>query len=149
MIARHQMLRITCIVVSLALAVSFSSCCRKRTPEELLAGPTEKELAAGLRAGGELYDQYCAPCHGVTGKGDGRYVASSIEPQPSDLTENRSDMLPANQLASWIRDGSTAFGRSNLCPAWRRTLASNDIHSLTQVVRSMRKKTSERKGARQ
>ncbi len=38
--------------------------------------------------GQELYTRYCASCHGVGGKGDGR-AAEALEPRPTDLTRLR------------------------------------------------------------
>lgn len=36
--------------------------------------------------GAAMFKAYCAPCHGVTGKGDGP-AAKALTPKPADLTE--------------------------------------------------------------
>ncbi len=137
------------LLLAVTWAIGLSSCGKKGPPEAYPKNPPSARPARTMARGRNLYDQYCAPCHGKTGLGDGRYVATGIEPRPSDLTRTGSDTLDNKELESWIRQGSASFGRSNLCPAWEQTLSSNDIHFLAQVVRSMRKETSERKSAKQ
>ncbi len=137
------------LLFAVACAIGLTSCDQKRPPEAYPKDPPSARPARTMAQGKMLYDRYCAPCHGKTGLGDGRYVATGIEPRPSDLTRTGPDTLDDKELESWIRQGSAGFKRSNLCPAWGQTLTSNDIHSLAQVVRSMRKETSGRKGAKQ
>jgi len=43
--------------------------------------------ASSLAYGGRLFDIYCAPCHGVSGRGDGP-VAAKIS-RPADLTAQK------------------------------------------------------------
>ncbi len=126
-----------------ALAVGVTSCSKRRSPP---ASTTDSQAGRTLRVlaqGKKLYHRYCAPCHGKTGEGDGRYLATGLEPRPSNLTRAGSDALDDafdnEQLESWIRQGSAAHERSNLCPPWGRTLADRDIHCLAQFVRSLRK----------
>ncbi|MGD0201827.1 MAG: cytochrome c [Bryobacteraceae bacterium] len=40
--------------------------------------------ASSLAYGGRLFDIYCAPCHGVSGRGDGPVAAKIVK--PADLT---------------------------------------------------------------
>ncbi len=54
----------------------------------LLAGCTgEPEAEAGLTPaeGAALFAQYCAGCHGVSGRGDGP-AAAGLSPRPANLT---------------------------------------------------------------
>ncbi len=130
-------------------AISLTSCGKEGPPEAYPKNPPSARPSRALARGRALYDQYCAPCHGKTGSGDGRYVATGLEPRPADLTRIGSDALDHKELESWIRQGSAGFKRSALCPAWEHTLASDDIQSLAQVVRSLRKETGESKDAKQ
>lgn len=53
------------------------------------APPTVKKVpvhATQAMAGKDLYREYCAVCHGTSGKGDGP-AASALKTPPSDLTQ--------------------------------------------------------------
>ncbi len=91
-----------------------------------------------MKQGKALYERYCSACHGKKGLGDGRYVATELTPKPTDLTQSGPDALDGKRLESCIRQGSSAFDRSDLCPPWGQTLADRDIRVLAQFVRSMR-----------
>jgi mono/diheme cytochrome c family protein len=45
-----------------------------------------KADATSIAAGQKLYAKSCSPCHGDTGKGDGK-MAGELNPKPSDLTD--------------------------------------------------------------
>ena len=52
--------------------------------------PTPKSIAAGKN----VYDKYCADCHGATGNGvseKSSTLAAAGEAKPSDLTDNKWD----------------------------------------------------------
>ena len=61
------------------------------------------ETAASVD-GRALYLQSCAPCHGVTGKGDGP-EASSFAPPPPDLHAGAIAGLDEKQMVAKLRDG--------------------------------------------
>lgn len=89
-----------------------------------------------LEEGGRLYTRYCAPCHGESGKGDGRFYASSLTPAPADFTDaafSRSDQ----RLREAIVDGSRNVGRSELCPPWGRTLSPADVDYVVAYIRQL------------
>jgi mono/diheme cytochrome c family protein len=56
-------------------------------------------------ASGELeFRQYCAPCHGLEGTGDGP-VARALKKRPADLTslaKNNSGVFPAKEVHDFI-----------------------------------------------
>ncbi len=86
-----------------------------------------------------IYRHYCAHCHGEDARGRGRLWASELSPTPANLT-----MLGADEdyLIAAIRDGSTAHGKSNLCPPWGRTISPVNIERLARYVASLGGKTS-------
>jgi mono/diheme cytochrome c family protein len=97
--------------------------------------------------GGKLFNQYCAACHGVTGKGDGP-AAAALKVAPADLTaiQRPGEKFPFNQVQTKI-DGekaSTAHGTSKM-PIWgtvlRRTSGelqkSADIYALVRYIESI------------
>ena len=58
-------------------------------PQQQPPPPTVKmEPAKPLPASDakEMFNGYCAPCHGISGKGDGP-AAASLNPKPADLTQ--------------------------------------------------------------
>jgi mono/diheme cytochrome c family protein len=69
-----------------------------------------------------MYQSYCAPCHGVEGRGNGP-TAEALVTQPPDLTtltRNNHGKFPERYLASVLRFGaenSPAHG-SKLMPTW-------------------------------
>ncbi len=86
-----------------------------------------------------IYRHYCAHCHGEDARGGGRLWPSELSPTPANLT-----MLGAGEdyLIEAIRDGSTAHGKSNLCPPWGRTISPANIERLARYVASLGGKTS-------
>lgn len=76
--------------------------------------------------GRELFQSYCAPCHGTAGKGDGP-VASALRKSPADLTllAQRNDFkFPAMQVAETLRNVRQPAHGSNVMPVWGRALQS-------------------------
>ena len=49
---------------------------------EELQNPYRKEDPAALQRGGVVYTNFCLPCHGPTGKGDGPVVSRGYPPPP-------------------------------------------------------------------
>lgn len=84
-----------------------------------------------------IFNHYCAPCHGETGKGDGRYYSFDLNPKPTDFTnieyiKTRTD----EQIKQCITDGSAAVGKSNLCPPWGKTISEEEINKLVTYIRN-------------
>ena len=73
-------------------------------------------------ADGEIvYRRYCAPCHGITGHGDGP-AAAALTPRPPDLTRLTDD---ADALMRRIdgRETVRAHGSSRM-PVWGKVFAT-------------------------
>jgi mono/diheme cytochrome c family protein len=71
--------------------------------------------------GKQMYTGYCAPCHGVDGKGRGP-AASSLKAQPTDLTElqkNNHGKFPDTHVIAILQFGADvpAHGSSSM-PVW-------------------------------
>lgn len=67
--------------------------------------PVNKTTAA---SGKQMFTNYCAPCHGMNGKGHGP-VASSLKSPPADLTmlsKNNNGQFPDNHIAAVLRLGT-------------------------------------------
>ncbi len=74
-------------------------------------------------SGKQMYTEYCAPCHGLTGKGDGP-AAPALKMPTTNLTQlakNNGGKYPARQVAAVLAFGSTtpepAHGSKDM-PVW-------------------------------
>jgi mono/diheme cytochrome c family protein len=72
-------------------------------------------------SGKQMYQEYCAVCHGKDGKGNGP-AASALKVAPPDLTmlaKNNGGQFPQTHVSSVLRSGSTitAHGSSEM-PIW-------------------------------
>lgn len=84
-----------------------------------------------------FFNHYCAPCHGESGKGDGRYYSSELNPKPTDFTNvNYMKTLTDEQISLCITDGSIAIKKSNLCPPWGKTIPKEETDRLVNHIRS-------------
>ena len=65
---------------------------------------------APANSGSEMFKQYCAACHGTTGKGDGP-AASALKQPPANLTtltKRHDGKFPEDYVANVLRNGVKA-----------------------------------------
>ena len=136
--APARIIRVLLGTSTLAACLVLPSCGKLRPPEALLQDPGSSIDPRTAARAEELYQRNCSICHGETGVGDGLYFASDLEPTPADLTQEGPDALDRDNLQKWIREGSTGFGRSVLCPPWGNTFTDEDIVGLASYVLSLR-----------
>lgn len=98
----------------------------------------------------EVFDRYCASCHGTNAKGDGP-AASALDPKPADLTmlaKKHGGEYPALELAERIYGPKmpAAHGSPSL-PVWgafrehpQSRGTTMDIASLTNYIRTLQQK---------
>jgi mono/diheme cytochrome c family protein len=97
--------------------------------------------------GRKIFNQYCATCHGATGKGDGP-VAAALKVAPSDLTaiQKPGEKFPFNHVETKI-DGEkevTAHGPSKM-PIWGTVFKGTsgelqrhaDVYCLVKYIESI------------
>lgn len=80
--------------------------------------PIQQTSAA---SGKEMFNAYCAPCHGADGKGNGP-AASAMKSAPTDLTQltkKHDGKYPSAFVAGILRFGSTnpSHGSADM-PVW-------------------------------
>lgn len=91
--------------------------------------PNRESVAAGQA----LFTTVCAPCHGVTGKGDGP-VGAALNPRPADLRQHAIPGVHTDaQLFEWITNG---FPGSRM-PAFKSTLSDTDRWNLVNFIRTL------------
>jgi mono/diheme cytochrome c family protein len=105
-------------------------------------------------AGRDLFDFYCASCHGRDGKGGGRVVPALKTPPPdlTSLSERNKGTFPAAMVEDVIRGGTqsskAAHGSSDM-PVWgpifkgldtRNEVNEARIQSLVKYIESIQAK---------
>lgn len=109
--------------------------------------------AGGVATGPEMYTDYCASCHGVTGKGDGP-AASALKVPPPDLTllaKRNGGRYPDGHIYQVIEwGGAIASHGSRDMPVWgvafrpltreNQKEVSVRIHALTDYIGTLQQK---------
>ena len=85
----------------------------------------------------KTYQQYCAPCHGDRGDGNG-FNAKNLDPRPANHTDavfmsKRSD----RELFDAISGGGRAVGKAAIMPPWGNTLNTSQIKYLVRYLRKL------------
>ena len=97
-------------------------------------------LAEGnAQKGAGLYGQFCVPCHGAAGKGDGA-AAAALNPKPRDLT-GKAYManLKDDYLLGIVKKGGASVGKSALMPPWGAAMKDDEIQDVIAFVRGLGK----------
>jgi mono/diheme cytochrome c family protein len=117
-------------------------------------GRKAPDLVLRSLAGRDLFEFYCASCHGRDGKGGG-HVASALKTPPPDLTtltQRNRGTFPADQVQDVIRGGkrwSTPAHGSSEMPVWGPIFKSLDnrnevneerINNLVKYIESIQAK---------
>ena len=93
--------------------------------------------AQDAAAGKEIYEQYCAPCHGPQGKGDGS-LSANLDPKPRNHTDGAyMNTLTDAHLLKVVGEGGAAAGLSPIMPAWKDILAAQQIQDVVAFVRTL------------
>jgi mono/diheme cytochrome c family protein len=106
-------------------------------------------------SGKAMFQQYCTPCHGESGKGNGP-AAAAMKVPPANLTRlsaKYKGVFPDMEVAEALRAGPTSSGSksyvhgSETMPIWGpvfRALSNSDkgivelrIHNLVEYIRSI------------
>jgi len=77
---------------------------QQKSPDQ----PKKMEITYSL-AGPEMYRTFCAPCHGLDGKGNGP-AASALKKTPADLTllsQKNGGTFPAGRVRNYIEGKDT------------------------------------------
>jgi mono/diheme cytochrome c family protein len=111
-------------------------------------------------SGAQMFKEYCAICHGPSGKGDGP-VATALKVPPPDLTtlaQRHDGKFPDDYVSNVLKNGvqNPAHGSGEmpvwgpifdtmnrwkaLCPGMEETPVTVRITNLTNYLRSIQKK---------
>jgi len=91
--------------------------------------------------GKQMYVNYCAPCHGVDGRGQGP-VAATLKKQPSNLallSKNNGGKFPSTHIMSVLEFGAAgpAHGTAQM-PVWGPLFRSMDTTDVPQDLKVLR-----------
>ena len=90
-------------------------------------------------SGKQMYVNYCAPCHGVDGRGNGP-AATALKNLPSDLTvlsRNNNGKFPDAHIVAVLQNGTaiSAHGSAGM-PVWGPILGKmNQTNSQDRMLR--------------
>lgn len=97
---------------------------------------TSQEFAnASVDRGKGLYKEYCAQCHGFTGKGDGP-AASGLEPKPAIHANIPFEKLPIEYLYNVVNHGGAAMGKSPNMPYWNLTIGQQGVADVIAYLKA-------------
>jgi mono/diheme cytochrome c family protein len=94
--------------------------------------PTNQNLVHGKA----LFSTTCAPCHGLTGKGDGS-VVHLLQHKPANLMTGVSKNLPDGYIFGYIRNGGIWM------PSYGDAMSATERWQVVLYVRSMQQKYGE------
>lgn len=102
-----------------------------------LLSTTMAVQAADVDQGKKLYGQFCASCHGQSGKGDGP-AAAALNPKPRDHTDKEyMSKLSDEDMFKVIKNGGASIGKSPLMPPWGASLKDDQIKDVVAYIRAL------------
>ena len=92
-------------------------------------------------SGKQMYVNYCAPCHGVDGRGQGP-VAAALKKQPTDLallSRNNGGKFPSTHVMTVLQFGTAnpSHGTADM-PVWGPVLSGMDTTNAEPNVKALR-----------
>lgn len=104
----------------------------QENPRPLAEGavPVRTSHAPALE-GKQLMSIYCAPCHGASGKGDGRVAAKMSK--PADLTSAKYANWKDEEFYKAVRQGS------GLMPSYSESMSDDETKAVIEHIRSLQK----------
>jgi mono/diheme cytochrome c family protein len=89
--------------------------------------------------GTQKYEQFCVPCHGVNGDGNGP-GAQALNPKPRNFKDLKWQASVNDQrIAKVIKEGGASVGLSASMAAWGAVISDSDMPALVAIVRGFAK----------
>ena len=107
---------------------------------------TTMALGLALSAGGSAYaedakqvfDFYCAQCHGTEGNGKGVNVTKDFATDPRNFTDSAEMAKRSDEdIRGVIKDGGPSISKSPLMPPWGATLSAAQVDGLLAHIRKL------------
>ncbi len=113
-------MRISMLFILLLGSLTLSAQEKQPVVEKVPITPTSPA------SGKQMFNHYCAACHGISGRGDGP-AAASFKKAPRDLTKLAHDnggKYPANHVAATLNLEDCCVHGSKVMPVWGPILSS-------------------------
>jgi mono/diheme cytochrome c family protein len=138
----------------IAVTVMFTSAAQLPKADAQQPAPARPQLVINSMVGRDLFEFYCASCHGRDGKGRG-YVAAALKKAPPDLTtltKRNHGTFPADRVKRLIEGTeplSTPAHGSREMPLWgpifkgldtREAINAERIENLVKHIESLQEK---------
>lgn len=125
-------------IAFLAVAVAAGIGYANQSASSRVVIPVSKTSAAN---GKQMYVNYCAPCHGVDGRGQGP-VAAALKKQPPNLallSRNNGGKFPSTRVMSVLQFGAAnpSHGTAEM-PVWGSVLSGMDPTNAEPNERALR-----------
>ncbi len=129
------------LVLVALLALAGSGCALRSDAPCPAPRPDPQAEAASLARGRVLYDNYCEPCHGARGEGDGP-LAAEYDPRPTNLvaqglivsTRGIELVIQMPHYSSRLIQSRVTTGNREM-PAWGEILTKQEIDDLVAYTR--------------
>lgn len=112
-------------LILLFVATFLAVACGQNNEPPKSTGPSSPPKVIGQ----EVFEQKCAACHGISGKGDGP-AASALTHKPADLTSAKVQASKDAKLKNTIFEG-TEKGM----PPWKNALSEKEIDGLVKYIK--------------
>ena len=84
----------------------------------------------------QVFNFYCAQCHGTGGKGDGPNVSDEFPVNPRNFTNaDEMNKLTDADLKNVILKGGPVASKSPMMPPWGKTLTGEEVDMLVEYRR--------------
>src|SRR5215471_14364409 len=140
--------RLTCLLAILALVCTMTAIAQTAPAAPQATKPEIKHVPAAYTdpsSGKEMYNAYCASCHGADGKGNGP-AAPALKVSPTNLTlmtARNHGSFPETHVAAVLQgDAMTPAHGSKDMPVWGPIFHSMGGHSQAQVQLRIRNLTN-------
>lgn len=109
----------------------------------LLVPPVEAGPLDGVRGdaakGREVYQVYCAACHGPGGKGDGPQAQHLDHPLKNFADPQYQESLADVYIKRVIMECGVALHECETMPSWASVLSPEDVANVIAYIRSLRR----------
>jgi mono/diheme cytochrome c family protein len=106
-------------------------------PTPTPAAPAAEPAGDPVARGNQIYQQYCASCHGPEGNGDGP-VSAGLDPKPAKHSDGAyMNALTDAHIEKVIKEGGASVGKSPLMAPWGATLSDAQVKDVMAFVRSL------------
>ena len=94
-----------------------------------------KPTDANLTSGKGLFKNYCAACHGLSGRGDGE-AGKSLNPPPSNIAASSKMRMATDGYLFWtIAEGGVPLGTA--MPPFKNSLKEDQIWKIILYLREL------------